>query len=103
MVDYAGKKLKVVDYETGEVASVEFFVGVLACSGYTFAIASKSQQSPDFLGCLGACLDDIGGVPAAIVTDNLKPAVNKASKYDRGRPVPRLILAWLILPSITTQ
>jgi transposase len=82
MVDYAGKKLKVVDYETGEVASVEFFVGVLACSGYTFAMASKSQQSPDFLGCLGACLDDIGGVPAAIVTNNLKPAVNKASKYD---------------------
>ena len=81
MIDFAGKKLQIVDYETGEITQVEFFVAVLACSGYTFAMASKSQQSPDFLGCLGSCLDAIGGVPAAIVTDNLKPAVNKASKY----------------------
>lgn len=43
-------------------------------------MASASQQSPDFLGCLGSCLEAFGGVPAAIVTDNLKPAVNKASK-----------------------
>jgi hypothetical protein len=84
MVDFAGKKLQIIDYETGEVTQVEFFVGVLACSGYTFGMACQSQQSPDFLGCLGACLESIGGVPSAIVTDNLKPAVTKASKYDRG-------------------
>jgi transposase len=82
MVDFAGKKLQIIDYETGEVTQVEFFVGVLACSGYTFGMACQSQQSPDFLGCLGACLESIGGVPSAIVTDNLKPAVTKASKYD---------------------
>lgn len=82
MIDFAGKKLEIVEYQTGEVTKVEFFVGVLACSGYTFAMACKSQQSPDFLGCLAACMDAIGGVPAAIVTDNLRPAVNKASKYD---------------------
>lgn len=45
-------------------------------------MASRSQQSPDFLGCLGACIGSFGGVPNAIVTDNLKPAVNRASKYD---------------------
>lgn len=82
MVDYAGKKLHLTDYETGELYPVEFFVGILPCSGFTFAMASKSQQSPDFLGCLGACIQAIGGVPQAIVTDNLKPAVKKASKYD---------------------
>ena len=82
MVDFAGKKLHIVDYDTGELIPVEFFVAILACSGYTFGMASSSQQSPDFLGCLGSCLEAIGGVPAAIVTDNLKPAVNKASKYD---------------------
>lgn len=82
MIDFSGKKLQIVDYNTGEITAVEFFVAVLACSGYTFAMACKSQQSPDFLGCLGACLDFIGGVPEAIVPDNLKPAVNKASKYD---------------------
>lgn len=82
MVDFAGKKLCLTDYETGEQLPVEFFVGILPCSGFTFAKASMSQQSPDFLGCLGACMAAIGGVPDAIVTDNLKPAVNKASKYD---------------------
>lgn len=82
MIDFAGKKLYLTDYETGEQIPVEFFVGILPCSGLTFAMACMSQQSPDFLGCLGACIDAIGGVPEAIVTDNLKPAVNKASKYD---------------------
>src|SRR5690606_25452368 len=33
-------------------------------------------------GGLGACLSFIGGVPEAIVTDNLKPAVTRGSKYD---------------------
>lgn len=82
MVDFAGKKLYLTDYETGEQIPAEFFVGILPCSGFTFARAVSSQQSPDFLGCLGACIAAIGGVPAAIVTDNLKPAVKKASKYD---------------------
>ncbi len=82
MIDFAGKKLYLTDYETGEQLPVEFFVGILPCSGLSFGMACMSQQSPDFLGCLGACITAIGGVPEAIVTDNLKPAVNKASKYD---------------------
>lgn len=82
MVDFAGKKLHIVDYETGEKIDVEFFVGILPCSGLTYARACMSQQSPVFLKCLSLCLQYIEGVPAAIVTDNLKPAVNKASKYD---------------------
>lgn len=82
MVDYAGKKLFLTDPETGEHIAVEFFVGILPSSGLTYARACYSQKSEDFLGCLSHCLEAIGGVPQAIVTDNLKPAVNKASKYD---------------------
>lgn len=82
MIDFAGKKLYLTDYETGEQKPVEFFVGILPCSGFTFGMACMSQQTPDFLGCLGACIAAMGGVPQAIVTDNLKPAVKKASKYD---------------------
>ena len=82
MIDFAGKKLYLTDYETGEQKPVEFFVGILPCSGLTFGMACMSQQTPDFLGCLGACIAAVGGVPQAIVTDNLKPAVKKASKYD---------------------
>lgn len=82
MIDFAGKKLPLIDPLTGELIEVEFFIGILPCSGYTYAKATYSQQLPDFLGALGDCLTFMGGVPQAIVTDNLKPAVNKASKYD---------------------
>lgn len=82
MVDFAGKKLHLVDSQTGEQIPVEFFVGILPASGYTFAKACMSQQSADFLGCLADNLSFIGGVPSGIVCDNLKPAVKKASKYD---------------------
>ena len=82
MVDFAGKKLQLVDADTGEVTAVEFFVAILPCSQYTYAEACLSQKTPDFLGCIGRTLHTIGGVPHAIVTDNLKPAVSKASKFD---------------------
>jgi transposase len=82
MVDFAGKKLYLTDPQTGELIAVEFFVAVLPCSGYTYAEACLSQQTPDFLGCLSRCLSFIQGVPLAIVTDNLKPAVTRASRYD---------------------
>jgi transposase len=82
MVDFAGKKLHLVDSQTGELIPVEFFVGILACSGLTFAKACMSQQTHEFLGCLSDFLGFVGGVPAALVCDNLKPAVTRASKYD---------------------
>ena len=82
MIDFAGKKLHIINPETGELIWVEFFVAILPCSGYTYAQACISQQSQDFLACLSNCLSYIGGVPAAIVTDNLKPAVNRASRFD---------------------
>jgi len=82
MVDFAGKKLQLVDADTGELTAVEFFVAILPCSQYTYAEACMSQKTPDFLGCIGWALHTIGGVTHSIVTDNLKPAVNKASKFD---------------------
>lgn len=82
MVDYAGKKLHLTDPQSGEKRPVEFFVAILPCSQYTYAEASYTQQTPDFLHCLGNALQWFGGVPQAIVTDNLKPSVNRSSKYD---------------------
>ena len=82
MVDFAGKKLYLTDKQTKDKIPVEFFVAILPCSQYTYAEACLSQQTPDFLHCLSNALSWFGGVPAAIVTDNLKPSVIKASKYD---------------------
>lgn len=80
-VDYTGKKLTYIDRETGELIEVEVFVGILPCSSYTFVQASASQKRSDFIDSMAACLEYFGGVPKAIVPDNLKSAVSKASKY----------------------
>lgn len=81
-VDYTGKKLSYIDRSTGEVIEVEVFVGILPCSGYTYVQASPSQKREDFIDSMNSCLRFFGGVPKAIVPDNLKSAVTKASKYE---------------------
>ena len=81
-VDFTGQKLELVDKVTGEISEVEVFVAILGCSQLTFVMAVHSQRKEDFiLGCERA-LHFYGGVPLAIVPDNLKSAVTKASKYE---------------------
>jgi len=81
-VDYTGKKLHYVDRETGEQIEVEVFVGILPCSQLTYVEASQSQKQVDFISSVSNCLEYMEGVPQAIVPDNLKSAVTKASKYE---------------------
>ncbi|MCK9290984.1 MAG: IS21 family transposase [Bacteroidales bacterium] len=81
-VDFAGKKLKIVDKSTGEIKSVEVFVSILPCSQYTYVEACATQGRNDFINCCKNALHFYGGVPKAIVSDNLKSAVTRASKHE---------------------
>lgn len=81
-IDFAGKKLAIVDSTSGQLQPVEVFVAVLACSQLTFARAVASQQKGDFLQALADAMAFYGGVPQAIVPDNLKAAVIKANRYE---------------------
>lgn len=81
-VDYAGMKPKIVDAMTGEVTEVELFVAVLGASNYTFAEATYTQQVADFVGSTARSLTFFGGVPNAIVPDQLKSAVIGACRYE---------------------
>lgn len=81
-VDYTGKKLQIIERETGEVVDVEVFVGILPCSQYTYAEATMTQQKHDFILSMNNCLSFMGGTPKSIKSDNLKSAVTKASKYE---------------------
>jgi transposase len=81
-IDYAGKKLHIIDKETGEIKPVEVFVATLGASQYTYVEASFSQQIPDFISSVQNCLYYLGGVPACIIPDNLKSAVTKSNKYE---------------------
>lgn len=82
LVDYCGKKLQVIDKSTGEIREVEVFVGILPCTGYTYVEASLSQGREDFISSINNCFRLIGGSTKAIIPDNLKSAVIKASKYE---------------------
>lgn len=81
-IDFAGKKLGYVDKETGEVIQCQVFVACLPYSDYSFVMAVKSQSSEDFVYALSCCLQALGGVPKALVPDNLKAAVVKSSPYE---------------------
>lgn len=81
-IDFTGKKLQIVDVNTGEVQEVEVFVAILGCSQYTFVMAVASQKKEDFIEACQAALHFYGGVPAVIVPDNLRSAVKKASRYE---------------------
>lgn len=81
-VDYAGKKPSIVDEKTGERIDVELFIGVLGASNFTYAEATRTQRSHDWIGSHTRCLAELGGVPGAIVPDQLKSGVTDACRYE---------------------
>jgi len=81
-VDFAGSKLHYVDKSTGELIETEVLVVILPCSQYTYIEACYSQKREDMIPCIENSLRFYGGVPKAIVSDNLKSAVTRSSKYE---------------------
>jgi transposase len=81
-VDFAGKKLHITNKDTGEIVPVEVFVATLGASQKTYVQACRSQQVGEFIEACQNALHYFGGVPRAIVTDNLKSAVSKSDKYE---------------------
>jgi len=81
-IDYAGEKLHLVNKDTGEIIEVEVFVSILGASQLTYVEATLSQCKEDFISCCEHALAYYGGVPMAIVPDNLKSAVTKSDRYE---------------------
>ena len=81
-IDFAGEKLNVTDKETNKIKQVEVFVAVLGASQFTYVEAVLTQRKEDFISACENALHFIGGVPAAIVPDNLRSAVTKSDKYE---------------------
>ena len=81
-IDFAGEKLSITDKDTGEIIPVEVFAAILGCSQLMYAEAVGSQKKEDLICACENALQFFGGVPAAIVPDNLKSAVTRSSKYE---------------------
>lgn len=69
-IDYASKKLQIVDKGTGEIIPVEVFVAILPNSQYTYVEACRGQKREDLIRCSKNALHFYGGVPKAIVSLN---------------------------------
>ena len=81
-VDYAGLTMPVIEATTGEIRTAQIFVAALGHSGYTYAEATWSQNAADWLASHVRAFEFLGGVPAAVVPDNLKSGVSRAHRYD---------------------
>ena len=55
---------------------------MLGSSQYTYVEARESQRQEDFIACVENALWFYGGVPQALVPDNLRAAVTKSSRYE---------------------
>lgn len=81
-VDYAGATIDIVCPKTGEVRSAQLFVAALGASNYTYVEASWTQKLPDWIAFHVRTFAFFGGVPAQVVSDNLKAGVTKACFHD---------------------
>ena len=83
-VDYAGKTPGLTDPATGERIPVELFLMALGASSYTYAEATATQQLPDWIASHTRAFAFYGGVPRAVVPDQLKSAVTIPCRYEPG-------------------
>jgi len=81
-IDYSGKRAEIVDPTTGVVRPVELFVAVLGASNSTYAEATETQRSADFIQSHNRALAYLAGVPALMVPDQLKTGVREACRYE---------------------
>lgn len=81
-VDYSGKKPSYTDPVTGQRVEVELFVAVLGASSYTYAEATASQRSADFIASHTRALGYFGGAPQVLVPDQLRSGVSRPCRYE---------------------
>lgn len=81
LVDFSGETLCYYP-KPGDMRKAEIFVGVLGASNYIFCTAKESQSLLYWQQSNIEMLEYFGGVPKAVVVDNLKSAVTSADRYE---------------------
>lgn len=81
-IDYCGASVPIIDSATGELCKAQVFVAVWGASNYTYAEATRSQSTWDWIASHQRALRFFGGCPSLLVPDNLKSAVTRASRYE---------------------
>lgn len=74
--------IDLVDLKTGAVTSTQLFLMKLGASRYVYAEFCLSQDLPTWIDLHIHAFEYFGGVPEALVPDNLKSGVSKACRYE---------------------
>jgi transposase len=80
--DFAGMTFPYYNALTGEKKQAQVFVAILPNSQYLYVEAAESQKTAECARLHENAFWFFGGVPAAIVPDNLKPVVNKPCRFE---------------------
>lgn len=81
-VDYAGPTIPIIDALTGEITRAQIFVAVLGASNYTFAFATSTQKTQDWLLGHRKAFEYFGGVTQVVVPDNPKSLIANPDRYE---------------------
>lgn len=81
-MDFTGKKMHIVDANTGEIKEVESFISILGASQLTYVEFIESQKLDDWAQVNENAFIYYGGTTKGITPDNLKSAVTKACNYE---------------------
>jgi len=82
--DYSGKKPGIIDPASGEIIEVELFVAALGASSYTYAEATHTQRSADFIASHTRTVEFFGGVCELTICDQLRSGVTTPCRYEPG-------------------
>ncbi len=81
-VDFAGDGIPWINPLTGEEQIAWLFVAVLGASNYTFAMATPTQQLPEWVEGHVKTFEFLGGVPLVVVPDQPRVAIKQPCRYD---------------------
>jgi len=81
-MDFTGKKMQIVNPDTGEIREAEGFVSILGASQLTYVEFTESQRLEDWIWVNENTFIYYGGVTKGITPDSLKSAVTKACNYE---------------------
>uniref|UniRef100_UPI003BEF16F2 IS21 family transposase n=1 Tax=Burkholderia arboris TaxID=488730 RepID=UPI003BEF16F2 len=80
--DFAGPTVPILDRAGGVAFKAHIFVAVLGASNYTYACATRSEATPDWIGGMIGAMEFYGGVPRLLVPDNPKALISNADRYE---------------------
>lgn len=81
-LDFGDSPIKIIDLKTGRETPTKIFVSVWGASNYMFAKACYDEKLATWISLNVDAVEYFGCCPKAMVPDNLKSAVSKASKYE---------------------